>query len=261
MWFISDSCGISCCVATYCIMLTVSTIVTSVCIVPLSSDGYIRPWIWLPLYYLLLLLAGLSHLRCMLTDPGAIPKNSYEMTFEDPDSSNIITCLRCSCIKPVRTHHCSICERCISKMDHHCPWVNNCVGLYTQKHFILFLFYIMLSCGLSFVFLILRGFYCYGEGKGQLCSDQSAWVTVKTVLGLFAFFLAVVFCIFVCIMLFDQIQCIVENTSGIEMLKKTVLEERSVRENFEETFGGRFGVHWFLPTSVKGSIVIDPQQN
>lgn len=40
-------------------------------------------------------------------------------------------CKKCNSIKPPHSHHCSICKRCIAHMDHHCPWVNNCVGFYT----------------------------------------------------------------------------------------------------------------------------------
>ena len=37
-----------------------------------------------------------------------------------------LVCSKCQCLKPPRAHHCSICHRCINKMDHHCP----CVGVW-----------------------------------------------------------------------------------------------------------------------------------
>ncbi len=41
----------------------------------------------------------------------------------------ISTCSECNDIKPIRTRHCSVCNRCVFHIDHHSPWVNNCIGL------------------------------------------------------------------------------------------------------------------------------------
>ena len=57
-------------------------------------------------------------------------------------------CQRCLRSKPDRCHHCSQCNQCILKMDHHCPWVNNCIGFYNYKYFICMLFYASLTCNL-----------------------------------------------------------------------------------------------------------------
>ncbi|KAM6953586.1 palmitoyltransferase ZDHHC2 isoform 1-T1 [Aplochiton taeniatus] len=62
------------------------------------------------------------------------------------NSGAIRFCDRCQLLKPDRCHHCSICDKCILKMDHHCPWVNNCVGFSNYKFFMLFLAYSLLYC-------------------------------------------------------------------------------------------------------------------
>ena len=50
-------------------------------------------------------------------------------------------CKYCKEVKPLRTHHCSLCGICVLKMDHHCPWINNCIGHNNQRYFLLFLFH------------------------------------------------------------------------------------------------------------------------
>ncbi|CAI5502259.1 unnamed protein product [Closterium sp. Naga37s-1] len=50
-------------------------------------------------------------------------------------------CQKCGAYKPARCHHCRICKRCVLRMDHHCVWINNCVGHANYKAFFLFVLY------------------------------------------------------------------------------------------------------------------------
>lgn len=62
-------------------------------------------------------------------------------------------CVPCRNFKPQRCHHCSVCDRCVLVMDHHCIFTNCCIGVNNRRHFFLFLIHLLI--GLSFPVLIL----------------------------------------------------------------------------------------------------------
>lgn len=51
--------------------------------------------------------------------------------------------------KPIRAHHCKVCQTCTLKMDHHCPWTVSCIGANSHKAFYLTAIYWAVNLFLS----------------------------------------------------------------------------------------------------------------
>lgn len=64
--------------------------------------------------------------------PAALNRYPYDYTLYHPH----MPCRTCHRPKPARSKHCSICKTCIERQDHHCIWINNCVGLHNYHYFI-----------------------------------------------------------------------------------------------------------------------------
>lgn len=99
-------------------------------------------------------LALWSYFMTCCTDPGVVPEGwvSQEGYVElgDPNSrtfqpGTVTVCDKCGVNRPERAHHCTICNQCVLRMDHHCPWVGNCVGENNHRFFLLFAFWAFLA--------------------------------------------------------------------------------------------------------------------
>lgn len=64
-------------------------------------------------YYLIVNIA-FHYYMAVTTDAGSPPRGPLLIR----QASGI--CKKCIAPKPPRTHHCSVCQRCVLKMDHHC---------------------------------------------------------------------------------------------------------------------------------------------
>uniref|UniRef100_A0A2K6BM88 Palmitoyltransferase n=1 Tax=Macaca nemestrina TaxID=9545 RepID=A0A2K6BM88_MACNE len=261
MWFIRDGCGIACAIVTWFLVLYAEFVVLFVMLIP--SRDYVYSIINGIVFNLLAFLALASHCRAMLTDPGAVPKGNATKEFIESlqlkPGQVVYKCPKCCSIKPDRAHHCSVCKRCIRKMDHHCPWVNNCVGENNQKYFVLFTMYIAL---ISLHALIMVGFHflhCFEEDWTK-CSSFSPPTTV--ILLILLCFEGLLFLIFTSVMFGTQVHSICTDETGIEQLKKE--ERRWAKKtkwmNMKAVFGHPFSLSWASPFATPDQGKADPYQ-
>ena len=86
-------------------------------------------------------LVFLTFMYASCKDPGKLkPYDGQSFLELLRDINPIDLCPECEVIKSARSRHCAICNRCVERFDHHCPWINNCVGIKNHNAFIMFLF-------------------------------------------------------------------------------------------------------------------------
>ncbi|XP_063058413.1 palmitoyltransferase ZDHHC20-A [Engraulis encrasicolus] len=166
-------------------------------------------------------------------------------------------CDHCQVIKPDRCHHCSTCDQCVLKMDHHCPWVNNCVGFSNYKFFVLFLGYSMIYC-LFIAATVLQYFIKFWtlcrRRAAENCPQNQLPDTHAKFHVLFLFFVATMFFISILSLFSYHLWLVAKNRTTIEAFRAPVFRNGpdkhgftlGFRKNVKEVFGDqkRF---WLLP--------------
>lgn len=115
------------------------------------------------IYCTLCAMALSCHAKTSLTDPGTVPQSAVPLESQRQYGTSHSMCGQCQTFKPPASHHCRICNRCVSKMDHHCPWMNNCVGAANLKHFLLFLLYTWTCAAFALSIFGWNYFFCSDE--------------------------------------------------------------------------------------------------
>ncbi|KAM5300970.1 palmitoyltransferase ZDHHC4 isoform 2-T2 [Glossophaga mutica] len=94
--------------------------------------------------YLLLIVNLVFFTLSSVTDPGTITKANESLLLQVYEFDEVmfpknVRCSTCNLRKPARSKHCSVCDRCVHRFDHHCVWVNNCIGAWNARYFLIYL--------------------------------------------------------------------------------------------------------------------------
>eukprot|EP00760_Papus_ankaliazontas_P001834 PhM_4_TR1063/c0_g1_i1/m.83410/K20028/ZDHHC2_15_20; palmitoyltransferase ZDHHC2/15/20 len=202
-----------------------------------------------------------SLFMAVFTPPGHVPSHwscvygsdPSRQAFELKNTGELRTCRRCNVYKPDRSHHCSSCDRCVLKMDHHCPWINNCVGFFNQKFFLLFILYITMCC----TFVGLTAWEALWHSFDFLAEKQprQLFKAIRAINFAFSYIVVVVFSVSLGMFVSFHFGLVMKNTTTIERLEKMDrlrgmhqhhMYDVGWRENFIAVFGEKWYL-WLLP--------------
>ncbi|XP_018565726.1 palmitoyltransferase ZDHHC15 isoform X2 [Anoplophora glabripennis] len=248
--------------------------VIQLCILTVESPT--KQVIYLIFYHLFFFMFCWSYWQTIFTDIGRVPSKykipeaDYEAYVNHSDSyetqntiletfashlpiTNITIsggvrfCEKCKIIKPDRAHHCSVCGVCVLKMDHHCPWINNCVSFTNYKFFVLFLGYALAYC----VYVSLTSLpYFISFWRGDLQGMGRFHI-------LFLFFVAIMFGVSLMSLFGYHCYLVCENRTTLEAFRPPSFRGVGTDKygfhigrykNFKQVFGDDPKT-WFLPFS------------
>ncbi|KAJ2441251.1 palmitoyltransferase swf1 [Coemansia sp. RSA 2424] len=151
---------------------------------PMIPNRYVGSWQWVTIGLALVVNMASYALACA-KDPGIVDADNVDGACALFGTDQLLyfeaKCRTCHLCKPARSKHCSACGHCIQMMDHHCMWLNNCVGLHNVRYFLVFLVSFSVICVYgSYLFATTLLELRYTRGLvGAMVWDDDAMEMVK----------------------------------------------------------------------------------
>jgi hypothetical protein len=129
-----------------------------------------------------------SFILSMALEPGFLSKK-YDFVdlvseFIEKEKDLLNLCTYCELIKSETSFHCLFCGRCTELFDHHCPFINNCLGYRNYRYFLIFIFsYFLFLCVISAELIRNQVETIWGEAGAQF-KVTGATIILMVLIGL-----------------------------------------------------------------------------
>ncbi|KAL4441996.1 hypothetical protein ABPG74_003747 [Tetrahymena malaccensis] len=147
----------------------------------------------------------------------------YLLIDQNGQKMNYRICDTCGIYKDKDRKHCRLCDNCVTGFDHHCIWLNNCIGRNNYRSFILFLFFLcaqliftIISCACYLNSEILSRMDQFNEER----SESTQNVLKKQPLPIFLIIYSSLFIMMVGTLFVYHVILILNDTTTVEQKKR-----------------------------------------
>jgi len=236
-----------------CVVLVVYNCMFLSELLPRLGQQNLAIWLRIP-FNLLWVLSIWSFIRAWATDAGSPPPRWQAFVTACGASLPIVParkewqprqatmCNKCRFPRPERAHHCAVCGRCVLRYDHHCPWINNCVGFRNYKFFIILSLYTW-ALGIFVALTVLPKLPALYLNSESLVDDRDL-IAVFVVNNV-----AISVSLFLSIILHYHLPLAMKNSTSVEDFYVNMpnpYNQDSVKGNLSQVFGLP-GPDWLLP--------------
>lgn len=194
------------------------------------------------IYYVIVALWLSSLIRVLCTRPGQ-PKD-FQGSDEQPaqNGQNWLFCIFCQSQKPPRCRHCAKCGACVLRMDHHCPWLRQCIGFGNYKYFVMFITYSAVALLFKAVTLLLFSIKAF---QTEITFCTKLWLVCTEILVIALGGTMVAFSGFH-LFLSSKGMTTIEFLTRHEKSEKKISFDQGVLGNLQASLG-RIPLFWLLP--------------